>query len=80
MGRYMKESTLSAKEIVEKAVTYFGPGGLGLDIAEQDECCLLLKGGGGHVYIEAEKKESGSTVEIETREWDHHVKAFLTKV
>lgn len=80
MGRYSKESTLRAEEIVEKAAAYFGPGRLGLEVAEQGECCLLLQGGGGHVYLEIEKKDSGSAVEIETREWDYHVKAFLKEL
>ena len=80
MGRYSKESALTHEEIVEKAAAYFGPAKLGLEIAEQKECCLLLQGGGGHVYLEVEKRESGSIVEIETREWDYQVKEFLKKV
>jgi hypothetical protein len=80
MPRYAKPTDLGAKAVIEKAAAYFGPGGLGLDIVEQGECCLRFQGGGGHVFVEIEEKGNGSEVDIETREWDYHVKEFLKKI
>jgi hypothetical protein len=80
MARYRKESKLSPAKVMEKALEFFGPGGLGLDVKEQGEDCVTFEGGGGHVFVLACEKEKGSEVDLETREWDYQVKQFMGKI
>jgi hypothetical protein len=82
MIRMEKPSKLTPSEVVDNAVALFGPGGLGLEVTERAECCVRLEGGGGYVLIQAaeDKNGRGSLIEIESREWEYHVKRFLEKV
>jgi hypothetical protein len=67
---------LSPEEVIKRAKAYFGQGGLGLDIVEENPCCVYLEGGGGHVYVTSSTGEK-TNVELETREWDYHVQRFM---
>ncbi len=82
MIRMEKSSKLTPLEVADKAVAFFGPGGLDLEVTEPGECCVRLGGGGGYVFVQAAEGENGngSLVEVESREWEYHVKRFLEKV
>jgi hypothetical protein len=80
MARYGKESKLSPAKVLEKALEFFGPSGLGLEVKEEVEGCATFEGGGGHVFVSACEKGPGSEVELETREWDYQVKQFMGKI
>jgi len=88
MARYGKESKLSPAKVLEKAIEFFGPGGLGLEVKEQGEGCATFEGGGGHVFVQACEKGpalsgvegKGSEVDLETREWDYQVKQFMGRI
>jgi hypothetical protein len=80
VARYGVETKLSAEEAIEKATAYFGEGGLGLTVVEQGPCCVHFEGGGGHVYVTAGAGEKTSTLDLETREWDYHVKQFMREL
>jgi hypothetical protein len=77
MARYSVESRRSGKEVLAQAVAYFGPGGLGLETKEQDTCLVRFEGGGGHVLVTVSARDKGTTVDLETREWDYHVRRFM---
>jgi hypothetical protein len=81
MGRYGKESTMEPDEVLRRAEDFFGPGGLSLTLVERNECCLSFEGGGGHVTVSAARcKPDLTDVDLETREWDYHVKRFMEKL
>jgi hypothetical protein len=80
MARYGRESKLSPAKIMEKALEFFGSGGLGLEVKEQGEDCVTFEGGGGHVFVQACEGGKGSEVELETRQWDYQVKQFMGKI
>lgn len=81
MTRYSKETRKPPERVLEQALAFFGPGGLGLKVEEQGDCCLRLTGGGGHVLVQIEKEERGrTTVLLETREWDYQVRQFLERL
>jgi hypothetical protein len=80
MARYGKESKLSPDKVLEKALEFFGPDGLGLEVKEEVEGCATFEGGGGHVFVSACEKGKGSEVDLETREWDYQVKQFMGKI
>ena len=77
MARYSIATRWSPEKVVEMAAVYFGDAGLGLEVVEQGPCCAYFEGGGGHVYVTAGAGKTGTTVELETREWDYHVKRFM---
>lgn len=79
---YEFKTKLTPQEVINRAVDFFGqrPGGIGLDITEQTECCVVFVGGGGHVRVTASAEEKSTRVEIETREWDNQVKQFMRKM
>jgi hypothetical protein len=76
--RFGTETKLSTSDVLSRAEQYFGKGGLGLEIASQDNCCLSLTGGGGHVTVTVTEGETTS-VDVETREWDYQVKKFIAE-
>jgi hypothetical protein len=82
MIRMEKSSKLAPSEATDKAVAFFGPGGLGLEMIERAECCVRLEGGGGYVFVQAEEGEKGhgSLVVVEGREWEYQIKRFLEKL
>jgi hypothetical protein len=80
MARYGKESKQSPAQVMKKALEFFGPGGLGLEIKEEGEGCASFEGGGGHVFVQVCEKGRGSEVDLETREWDYQVKQFVGKI
>ncbi len=74
------KSKLKPEEVVKRAVKFFGPDGYGLEITEQDDCCGQFEGGGGGVRVMAATEEKGSTVDIESREWDYQAKGFIDEI
>ena len=78
MARYSKETRRSPERVLERALAFFGPAGMGMKVEEQNACCLHLTGGGGYVLVQVGAAESGRTsVILETREWDYQVVQFL---
>lgn len=77
-----KESRQSTAQVLERAVDYFGPNGVGLEITQQDDSHVQLRGGGGYVAIRVQPQRDGGTteVEIESREWEHDAERFLEKI
>jgi hypothetical protein len=79
MPRYSVETKQSPEEAIQSAMAYFGEDGVGLKAEEQGPCCAYFEGGGGFIRVTASKEER-TTVELETREWDHYVKGFMQKI
>jgi hypothetical protein len=75
-----KESKLSPAKVLEKAVQFFGPEGVGLEVKEQDEGCARFEGGGGHVFVRVCEGEKGTEVDLEAREWEYQAKQFMGKI
>lgn len=77
-----KETIQSPQEVLAKAATYFGPGGTGLNMILQGPNTLGFTGGGGFVLVQADPKEEeeGAKIDIQSREWDYHVKRFLSQM
>ena len=82
MIRMAKESRHVQSEVINRALAFFGPGGLGLEVVEQGECCARFEGGGGYVFVESSAAASGkgSEVTVEGREWESQIRQFLGKI
>ena len=71
---------LSPEEAIKEAVKFFGPEGYGLEVKEEAPTCATFEGGGGSVVVTACTEEKGTSVELESREWDYQVKQFAGKL
>jgi hypothetical protein len=74
------DSTMSPEEVLKKAVGFFGPGGNNMEMKEQKDGCAYFEGGGGGVEVCTCPESSGSSVDIETREWEYQVKEFARMI
>jgi hypothetical protein len=80
MARYGVETRLSPEQAIDKAVAWFGEGGLGLEVTERSERCAAFAGGSGHIAITATPGDPRTNIELVTREWDYDVKQFMRKI
>lgn len=77
--RYGVTTGLTPREALDQAITYFGPGGAGLQLLVRTPLGLVCQGGGGHVAITVQPG-AFTTLELETREWDVAVQHFMAQV
>jgi hypothetical protein len=81
MIKLAKKSKLSPEEAVKRAVAFFGPGGLGMKITEQTPTCAYFRGTGeNYVNVTTCVEGKGTSVEVESREWDQEAKEFMRKI
>jgi hypothetical protein len=80
MLKISRETKLKPQEVVKKAVAFFGPGGYGLQLKAEDDCTAYFEGGGGSVRVITVAGKKGSTVDIESVEWDYQAKQFFDKL
>jgi len=72
---------LSPEDAIKRAVEFFGPGGgYGLKVTEQTPGSACFEGGGGGVEVVACAGEEGTQVDLISREWDHQVREFISKI
>jgi hypothetical protein len=80
MIRMSVKTKLEPDEVVRRAVSFFGPGGYGLEVTNESAGYVCLEGGGGVVEVIASAESKGASVELVSREWDYQAKEFLGKV
>ncbi len=80
MLRIVTTTKLSSEEAIKQSVEFFGPRGYGLEVKTQTPDCAYFEGAGGGVNVTACAEEKGTSVELESREWDFQVKEFITKI
>jgi hypothetical protein len=74
------KSRHSPEEVIKRAVDFFGPGGYGLKVNDEGNCCVNFEGGGGGVRVTATAEKKGSTVDVESREWDYQTEEFIRRI
>ena len=80
MLKIVTKTKLSPEEAIKRAVEFFGPGGYGLEVKNQTPDCAYFEGSDGGVNVTACIEEKGTSVELESREWDYQVKEFVRKI
>jgi hypothetical protein len=80
MIRIGKHTRLKPAEVIEKASSFFGRDGEGLEETERSECCIAFAGPGGHVAVTISEGEDGRSVDVESREFEYQAKKFLDRV
>lgn len=77
MLKILRETSLAPEKILERATTFFGRNGEGLDEKERNSCCVTFEGGRGFVRVSVVEESGKRTVEVETREHEYQAKRFL---
>ena len=82
MVKIEKTRRLGSGAVIDRAVTFFGSGGLGLDLVKRDACCARFEGGGGFVLVQTTDlpEEKKTSVVVEGREWEIQIKEFVRKL
>ena len=82
MKRYGKVSRFFPEKILDRSRRFFGPGGLGLEIREQNPGSITFEGGGGFVTITVRRSSNlkRTDVELISREWDYPAAEYLRKI
>jgi hypothetical protein len=62
---------LSEKEVMESLKKYFGKGGHGLEITEEQAACLSFSGGGGSVTATLCPEGEKTRVNLVAQEWEY---------
>jgi len=70
------------RRVIDKAVSFFGPDGWGLEVMESDECCARFRGSGGFVVVQTEElpTEGKTKVVLEGREVEPAIREFLGRL
>jgi hypothetical protein len=70
----------SPEYVGRKLKSFFGQGGLGLELKEETPACLTFEGGGGHVSASICEEGDETRVDLVTQEWDFQVKEFSSRL
>ncbi len=77
----ISKKTGKSRNIIRKSIdTYFGESGLGLNQSKPQNYCAYFEGGGGFVAVEILDEDDNRVINIQSREWEYHVKQFLLTV
>ena len=74
------ETKLSAEEALRRVKSFFGKGGLGLDIVVESSECLDFEGVGGFVNAVICPSEGNTRIKLRSQEWEHHVREFASEL
>ena len=74
------KTKLSQEEVLGRLRKFFGKGGQGLEVTEENSCCLNFSGGGGYVNATLCQEEGKTRINLVAQEWDHQVKEFVSSL
>jgi hypothetical protein len=66
-----------AAEVIERAVAFFGPGSVGLELRHRAPDHVTFEGGGGFVTVEVVPEDDQRDVTVVTQEWEHDARRFI---
>ena len=71
---------LSEREVIEGLKKYFGKGGKGLELTDEQPSCLTFSGGGGSVVATLCREEDKIKVNLVAQEWEYQAKEFISQL
>jgi hypothetical protein len=80
MLRLSVKTKLSPEEAIKRAVKFFGPEGLNLEVKDECATSATFEGGGGGVEVSACTEDKKTSVELVSREWDYQVRKFAEDI
>jgi hypothetical protein len=69
---------LSTDETMKQLKKYFGPGGQGLEVIEENPSCITFAGGGGSVNATVCTEKGKTKINLVAQEWEYQAKEFLS--
>jgi hypothetical protein len=70
----------SREKAIEALKSYFGKGGVGLELTEETPECLTFEGGGGFVTASVCPGDGQTRIDLQTQEWDYQVRKFSSSL
>jgi hypothetical protein len=67
-------------KILDQALEFFGPQGLGLEVNRRTVDSVYFAGSGGFVQVTVNEEDGSTDVDIQSQEWDYDAKRFLEKI
>jgi hypothetical protein len=80
MINYSVKTGLDPEQAIDRAIEYFGPDGLGLEMEAEGSCCVTFEGSGGFVSITADVEDGETKLDITAREWEYDVRKFINQL
>lgn len=80
MLKLSTKTKLAPKQVVDRAVDFFGLGGYGLEVTDKGDTCASFEGGGGGVWVTTCQEDGLTTVDMESREWEIQTREFAGKI
>jgi hypothetical protein len=74
------KTKLSIDETIARLKSFFGEGGLNLEITEETLELVCFEGGGGFVRATICSEEGKTVIDLQTREWEVQVREFSSRV
>ena len=74
------KTKLSQEDAAKRLKSFFGKGGLGLDLDEETPGCFNFSGSGGYVNAVLCPDEGKTKIELQSQEWEHQVKTFAASI
>ncbi|MBI4766000.1 MAG: hypothetical protein HY787_15605 [Deltaproteobacteria bacterium] len=71
---------LSEGEVIESLKKYFGKGGQGLEITDEQPSCLTFAGGGGNVTATVCPEGEKTRVNLVAQEWEYQARQFISQL
>ena len=71
---------LLPEEVIKSLKKYFGTGGKGLEITEEQSSCLTFTGGGGSVIATVCPEGEKTKVNLVAQEWEYQAKEFISQL
>ncbi|MCX5919649.1 MAG: hypothetical protein NTX30_23625 [Deltaproteobacteria bacterium] len=74
------KSRLKPEELMARLKRYFGQGGQGMEVTEENPSCISFSGGGGYVNATVCVEDGKTKVNLVTQECEYQVKEFLSQL
>ena len=73
------KTKLPQKEVLERLKRFFGKGGLGLEIKDENPQCFHFEGGGGYITATVCPDGKETRITLLSQEWEGQVKKFASE-
>ena len=74
------KTKLSVEDTIDRIKAYFGKGGFGLELKDENEACLNFEGSGGYITAIVCAEDKKTKVDLTGQEWEIQMKKFASKL
>ena len=77
MVRIAAHTPRGSEDVIEAAISFFGPAGLGLQMNHRAADHVSFEGGGGFVTVDSVRLGGENEVTVIAQEWELHASRFM---